>query len=636
MAAFLSGLLRDPLLGEEDGLMPRVQPPPQPPRPESFVPMPEPQAAPRDNSPGGLLGQAAKWALSPRGMLAIGTTLRAGGGDANAFDDQRAQMGVWDNRRKEDEALADMAAKNEALTEAWIDDGKGGRKYSDKAYQAALAKKGYRGDQAAAIIAAKAMKDQPHYVQNEQGVWSIDEDGNAKRAVQFRYQEDPTKVTRIPGGAAPPGAATPAAPPAAPGGAPAPEAGAEPSPEAVTAAKAAMARSPVKGAGPTDIQQLARAIQHEAGGEPFEGKVAVGSVILNRVEKGGFGGGSITDVVNAPNQFEGVTTDESEVTPEHMALAEAMVRGEYGDPTGGAVNFLNPELQTKGWKGRPGAPIPSWGRGEGQRIGAHVFHGGDPSRGVRVAGPRPAMAPSAGGAAAAPAAAQVAQQPTVDADGYTTVAPAPAWEDLKPEEAQARGWSEGQRNRFTGETSGTTAPRPPGSGRLSAGVAKQQYDSLRALNVASTINTMMDRTAARIASGKLKLGILENTEAEARNFAGRSNEQSKAYATFRNELKKLQNESLLLNKGTQTDFDARQAWEALITNLHDPAVVRQRLEEIKGYNESAIAFHSDLVSQIREDAGLSPIDPRRFEAPALAEPMNDGSNQGGWAIRLKK
>ena len=53
----------------------------------------------------------------------------------------------------------------------------------------------------------------------------------------------------------------------------------------------------------TDIQLLALCIWGEARGESYVGKVAVGSVILNRVDKGGWFGKSLKGVILKPYQF---------------------------------------------------------------------------------------------------------------------------------------------------------------------------------------------------------------------------------------------------------------------------------------------------------------------------------------------
>ena len=52
-----------------------------------------------------------------------------------------------------------------------------------------------------------------------------------------------------------------------------------------------------------DYQIFGLCIEREAGGEPFEGRVAVGTVILNRVDKKGWMGQTIQEVILKPWQF---------------------------------------------------------------------------------------------------------------------------------------------------------------------------------------------------------------------------------------------------------------------------------------------------------------------------------------------
>jgi N-acetylmuramoyl-L-alanine amidase len=62
----------------------------------------------------------------------------------------------------------------------------------------------------------------------------------------------------------------------------------------------------------SDVLLLAHLIESEAGDEPFEGKLAVASVVLNR-EK--VDNQSLSDVIFEKNQFDGVTTKNFTITP---------------------------------------------------------------------------------------------------------------------------------------------------------------------------------------------------------------------------------------------------------------------------------------------------------------------------------
>ena len=70
----------------------------------------------------------------------------------------------------------------------------------------------------------------------------------------------------------------------------------------------------------------------------------------------------------------------------------------------------------------------------------------------------------------------------------------------------------------------------------------------------------------------------------------------------------MRNDSLRLNSGVQTDGDAQRAWNELMANINDPLTVRQRLEEINGYNQTALAIKQGQIEDIRTQYGKEPID----------------------------
>jgi hypothetical protein len=129
---------------------------------------------------------------------------------------------------------------------------------------------------------------------------------------------------------------------------------------------------------PYEHDLLVRTVLGEAGGESPEGQQAVASVVLNRLNSGNYGK-SVTDVVLQPNAFESWSQPNQAMNsaPDSPAYqnASAAVDGAMSgdDPTGGAVNFLNPDLQKA-----EGRAIPSWATGPGQKIGRHTFYGGTP------------------------------------------------------------------------------------------------------------------------------------------------------------------------------------------------------------------------------------------------------------------
>lgn len=101
-----------------------------------------------------------------------------------------------------------------------------------------------------------------------------------------------------------------------------------------------------------EIDLLARLISGEAGGEPYEGQVAVGAVVMNRVKSKEFPN-TIEEVIFQDRQFASVKNGELNysITSNIRNAAIAALNGE--DPTNGALYFYNPKLvtnpKTKKW-----------------------------------------------------------------------------------------------------------------------------------------------------------------------------------------------------------------------------------------------------------------------------------------------
>lgn len=115
----------------------------------------------------------------------------------------------------------------------------------------------------------------------------------------------------------------------------------------------------------SDVQLLARAINGEARGESYEGQVAVGAVILNRVNDSRFPN-SIAGVIYEPGAFTAVSDGQINVAiPDNSTVVKAAQDALNGwDPTGGAVYYFNPNTATNSW---------IWSRPQIKTIGKHIF-----------------------------------------------------------------------------------------------------------------------------------------------------------------------------------------------------------------------------------------------------------------------
>lgn len=115
----------------------------------------------------------------------------------------------------------------------------------------------------------------------------------------------------------------------------------------------------------SDIQLMARAINGEARGEPYEGQVAVGAVILNRVRSSKFPN-TIAGVIYEKGAFTAVSDGQiNEPIEEKSSVYKAARDAMNGwDPTGGAIYYFNPDTATSDW---------IWSRPLIKTIGKHRF-----------------------------------------------------------------------------------------------------------------------------------------------------------------------------------------------------------------------------------------------------------------------
>ena len=113
----------------------------------------------------------------------------------------------------------------------------------------------------------------------------------------------------------------------------------------------------------SDLNLLSRLVYGEARGEPYEGQVAVGAVILNRVSSEDFPN-SIAEVVYQRGAFDAVRDGQITLTPNDTAFRAAQDALNGWDPTNGALYYWNPATATSRW---------IWSVPITTSIGRHVF-----------------------------------------------------------------------------------------------------------------------------------------------------------------------------------------------------------------------------------------------------------------------
>ena len=97
-----------------------------------------------------------------------------------------------------------------------------------------------------------------------------------------------------------------------------------------------------------DLQLLARLISAEARGEPYIGQVAVGAVVLNRVEHPSFPN-SLAGVIYQPGAFSCLDDGQFDEPVSESAYRAAREAMNGYDPSYGAVYYFNPATATSKW-----------------------------------------------------------------------------------------------------------------------------------------------------------------------------------------------------------------------------------------------------------------------------------------------
>lgn len=112
-----------------------------------------------------------------------------------------------------------------------------------------------------------------------------------------------------------------------------------------------------------DVMLLARLINGEGRGEPYEGQVAIGAVIMNRTRDPRFPS-TIAGVIYQPGAFTAIVDGQINANMEPNSIKAARDALNGWDPSGGAVYYFNPATASSKW---------IWSRPLIKVIGRHRF-----------------------------------------------------------------------------------------------------------------------------------------------------------------------------------------------------------------------------------------------------------------------
>ncbi len=100
--------------------------------------------------------------------------------------------------------------------------------------------------------------------------------------------------------------------------------------------------------GSGDVALLARLISAEARGEPYNGQVAVGAVVLNRMKHPSFPN-TMSGVIYQPGAFSCIADGQFNQPVADSCYRAARDAMNGWDPSGGAIYYFNPATATSKW-----------------------------------------------------------------------------------------------------------------------------------------------------------------------------------------------------------------------------------------------------------------------------------------------
>lgn len=125
---------------------------------------------------------------------------------------------------------------------------------------------------------------------------------------------------------------------------------------------------------------------------------------------------------------------------------------------------------------------------------------------------------------------------------------------------------------------------------LAPKVMKDLSDNVEKYGTIAQISDEGAQVLDDLQSGKLQLGALRNMENAGRNMAGVSNEQSQAYARYKQFIQKLANTEMLKANGVQTEGDAFRVMQEIAAGgaNYDTEAAKQAIMKLLERNKVAV------------------------------------------------
>lgn len=149
---------------------------------------------------------------------------------------------------------------------------------------------------------------------------------------------------------------------------------------------------------------------------------------------------------------------------------------------------------------------------------------------------------------------------------------------------------------------------------LPVGALKDLLAVEDALGGTAVLNDIIQKNAARLADGTLKISPQNAALSWGRTGLGIATEGDVALNEWKSDLTKIVNESLRLNKGVQTEGDAQRAANELMS-ANDPRTAAAALARLAKFNRQAVELHTrkqDIINANYGRSGTPGVTPRDF------------------------
>lgn len=292
-------------------------------------------------------------------------------------------------------------------------------------------------------------------------------------------------------------------------------------------------------------------------------------------------------------EVEQMMRSEVEMKRTGIQLAQGIDQAAVGDDTGIRNWFASNPETAKMMSARLGVPVESATFSNINGVNVLIPFGRDPSGNLITGEAMPVDS------------VLKAYAPDAYAVRYATrQAEAIAGQDARLAEAQiANAEAQAENYRSQAENRGAAPSKP-----LPSGALKLQDEAMTSLTSLNALNADIDGLTSMIDSGDLDTGLISRAGAWVRSNANSSTEADRNLSTLDSKLEGLRNGILLMAKGVQTDGDALRAFNEIVKNKNDTALVRQRLQDIKVQNERNATLQQARIDSIRNEYGKEPMD----------------------------